>query len=143
RSRVSWLASSGPWLVLMPSTTRRTRHRLPTPPRLRPEARPCAALRTPHPLDLRRTMLKGRRSDDGRLGVGAGDPPPDALARIRDGAYAAAPRRYGLDLTARPERALVDSVSSGRLSVLRWTSSPGPRPANIRLIDRRTFRVTW
>src|ERR1043165_5648519 len=88
-------------------------------------------------------MLKGRRARDARLGVGVGDAPPDALARTRDGAYAAAPRRYGLDLLAGPERAFVDSASSGRLSVLRWASSPGPRPANIRLIDRRTFRVTW
>src|SRR3954449_3296410 len=88
-------------------------------------------------------MLQGRRSVDGRLGVGVGDPPPDALARTRDGASAAAPRRYGPAWSPRPERALVDSGRSGRLSGLRWTSPAGLRSANIRLIDRRTFRVTW
>jgi hypothetical protein len=79
---------------------------------------------------------------DGRPGVAVGDPPPGTTTRPRDGAHAAAPRRYGLGLPPRPERAHVDSVSSGRLSALRWPGPAGPRPAHIRLIDRRSRRAT-
>jgi len=79
---------------------------------------------------------------DGDLGVAVGDPPPDTTTRPRDGAHAAAPKRYGLGLRLRPERALVDSVSSGRFSDLRWTGSAGLRPAHIRLINRRSRRGT-
>ena len=77
---------------------------------------------------------------DGRHDVAVGDPPPDTTTRPRDGAHAAAPRRYGHGPRPRPERARVDSASSGRLSALRWTGLAGPRPAHIRLIDRRSPR---
>ena len=84
--------------------------------------------------------LRDGRHDDGRPDVAGGDPPADTTMRSRDGAYAAAPRRYGPGPRPRPERAQVDSVSSGRLSALRWTGLAGPQPAYIRLIDRRSPR---